>query len=93
MEPLRNFEKNLARGEFFGEANLIRCMGIEYFGDIIAFGSEDNPEVSLIYISWEDFQRIPDFELRKMLPKQRKAMEHYISIAMHRYKLTYADVS
>ena len=82
----------MRRGEFFGEATLLRKMGIEYFGDIIAQGYDNNPEVTVIYISWEDFQRIPEFELRKMFPKQQKAMEHYIQIAMHRYKLSHAEV-
>lgn len=48
----------LQGGECFGESDLLKIVGFDYFGDIIA----DSDEVQCLYISQQNFQKIPLFE-------------------------------
>lgn len=70
------FDGGVHRGEFFGESNLLRRVGLEYFGDVVAegnggaFSTTENAEddcVVCLYISWENFQRIPHYEIKKIV--------------------------
>ena len=53
---------HLQGGEIFGEADLLKIVGYEFFGDIIA----DSDDVECMFISTRDFREIPDFEKHTM---------------------------
>lgn len=48
----------LQGGECFGESDLLKMVGFDFFGDIIA----DSEEVQCLYISQQNFLKIPRFE-------------------------------
>lgn len=56
--------QTLMNGHFFGEAEMLKCIDFTYFGDIVV----DSPEVTVLYISTEDFLTIPLYE-RNMIKK------------------------
>lgn len=46
-------------GEFFGESEILKVIGYDYFGDIIA----ESEEVECMFISQDDLLKIPLYEL------------------------------
>lgn len=46
-------------GEFFGESEILKVIGYDYFGDIIA----ESEEVECMFISQDDLLKIPFYEL------------------------------
>jgi hypothetical protein len=49
----------LQGGEFFGESEILKVIGYDYFGDIIA----ESEEVECMFISQDDLLKIPFYEL------------------------------
>jgi len=49
----------LQGGEFFGESEILKVIGYDYFGDIIA----ESEEVECMFISQDDLLKIPLYEL------------------------------
>ena len=50
--------KVIREGDFFGEADLLKCVDYTFFGDIVA----ESDSVDVLYIGEEDFNKIPIFE-------------------------------
>ena len=46
-------------GEFFGESEILKVIGYDYFGDIIA----ESEEVECMFVSQDDLLKIPLYEL------------------------------
>ena len=46
-------------GEFFGESEILKVIGYDYFGDIIA----ESEEVECMFVSQDDLLKIPFYEL------------------------------
>jgi hypothetical protein len=49
----------LQGGEFFGESEILKVIGYDYFGDIIA----ESEEVECMFVSQDDLLKIPLYEL------------------------------
>jgi hypothetical protein len=49
----------LQGGEFFGESEILKVIGYDYFGDIIA----ESEEVECMFVSQDDLLKIPFYEL------------------------------
>lgn len=54
--------KQLKFGDYFGESEMIRVIGFDFFGDIYA----DSDEVECFFISRENFSKIALFEIEKI---------------------------
>lgn len=50
--------KTLKQGDFFGESDLLKCIGYQFFGEIAA----DSDDVECWYIPSDQFWKIPLFE-------------------------------
>ena len=50
--------KLLKKGDYFGESEIIRVIGFDFFGDIIA----ESDKVETLFISKSNFQKIALFE-------------------------------
>ena len=58
-----NFEaKHLKFGDYFGESEMLRVIGFDFFGDIYA----DSDDVECFFISRENFKKIAIFEMMKI---------------------------
>ena len=53
---------SLKGGEMFGESDILKIVGYDFFGDIIA----DSDEVECMYISTAHVKMIPQFELNHL---------------------------
>ena len=54
--------KRLNQGDFFGESDLLKCVGYSFFGEIVA----DSDDVECWFIPQEKFAKIPLFEQMHM---------------------------
>ena len=63
MHPTDQFNaKTLRRWDFFGEIDMLKVVGYQYFGDIVVA----TDEVTCFYISAENFKKIPVYEQMQM---------------------------
>lgn len=51
--------REMRRWDFFGECELLKCIGYTYFGDVIAVSEK---EVRTLFISKANFKKIPVYE-------------------------------
>ena len=68
-------------GDWFGEWEPLKLCDYTYFGDIYA-----KKDTELIYISYEDFQRIPLFEIEKIIPTLIGRNESVLYTVSRKYK-------
>ena len=54
--------KSLTNGDYFGETEILKCIGYEFFGDVYV----ESPEFECLYISTDDFLKLPLFELAQI---------------------------
>ena len=57
--------KKLKQGDFFGESDLLKCIGYTFFGEIVA----DSDDVECWFIAADEFWKIPLFEQVHMKEK------------------------
>lgn len=79
----------LQGGDCFGESDLLKIVGFDFFGDIIA----DSAEVQCLYISTQNFGKIPLFEQNNIrdYARQRRAISYLAYQYCEKYQLEYAD--
>ena len=79
----------LRGGEIFGEADLLKIVGYEFFGDIIA----DCDDCQVMFISTRHFHEIPEFEkiTMKEFAVERLSIRQLAYRYSERYKKPYSD--
>lgn len=79
----------LRGGEIFGEADQLKIVGYEFFGDIIA----ESDECQCMFISTRHLREIPEFEklTMKEFAEARLSIRQLAYRYSERYKKPYAD--
>ena len=78
-------------GECFGESDLLKVVGFDYFGDIVA----ESDEVECLYISQQNFLKIPLFEQNNIrdYAKDRKAIRFLTYEYCKKYNIEFQEYS
>lgn len=81
--------KVLKQGDFFGESDLLQCVGYSFFGEIVA----ETDDVECWYIPEERFVRIPLYEQERMkeLAEKRRDVVMLSFEYSKRYKIEMAE--
>lgn len=75
--------KTLKKGDYFGESEIIRVIGFDFFGDVVA----ESETVECLFISKQNFQKIALFE--QMNIKQHALKREVIHMLAYEYSRRY----
>ena len=78
--------KILQGGDFFGESDILKCIGYEYFGDVIV----ETKECECLFVTQEDFMKLPIFE--RMSIKEYSRKREALRLLAYEYSERYKEV-